>query len=224
MKSAGGDVMPLSSTDLQYMVREPNTPHPKYKDFLRGWIRADEALYLNWRCRQGMVYFDGSHLCHPIKFGSKIEISSFKAPALQIFVAPQEWSSLLPISCSTFCRDHHTSPRLVLLSLAFLLLPSGYPWPYCYWMVLHAKTTRMVWRSPILEAYYAFSKTKCQTQKMLCLLVKYDTFHITLGAILSLPWTWDMGHVENMTVSPPSLWTLVFTCLVHISKPSYLGS
>jgi hypothetical protein len=37
-----------------------------------------------------MVYFDGSHLCHPIKFGSKIEISSFKAPALQIFVAPQE--------------------------------------------------------------------------------------------------------------------------------------
>lgn len=99
-----------------------------------------------------------------------------------------------------------------------------YPWPYCYWMVLHAKTTRMVWRSPILGAYYAFSKTKCQTQKMLCLLVKYDTFHITLGAILSLPWTWDMGHVENMTVSPPSLWTLVFTCLVHISKPSYLGS
>ncbi|KAH9543524.1 hypothetical protein CY35_13G069700 [Sphagnum magellanicum] len=90
MKSAGGDVMPLSSTDLQYMVREPNTPHPKYKDFLRGWIRADEALYLNWRCRQGMVYFDGSHLCHPIKFGSKIEISSFKAPALQIFMVPQE--------------------------------------------------------------------------------------------------------------------------------------
>lgn len=25
------------------------------------------------------------------------------------------------------------------------------------------------------------------------------------GAILSLPWTWDMGHVENMTVSPPKL-------------------
>jgi hypothetical protein len=104
-------------------------------------------------------------------------------------VAPQEWSSLLPISCSTFCRDHHTSPRLVLL-LAFLLLPSGYPWPYCYWMVLHAKTTRMVWRSPILEAYYAFSKTECQTQKMLCLLVKYDTFH-TGGYTLS---PLDMGH------------------------------
>lgn len=84
MKSAGGQIMPLLSTDLQYMAREPNSPHPKHERFMRGFIRSNEALHVHWRCRRGTVYVDGSHMCHPIKFGSNIEIST-KAPPLRIY-------------------------------------------------------------------------------------------------------------------------------------------
>lgn len=84
MKSAGGTVMPILSTKLQYMVREPNSPHPKHSSFLQGFLENDHVLQVNWRCRKGFVYIDGSHLCYPINFGCKIDVSNH-APPLRIF-------------------------------------------------------------------------------------------------------------------------------------------
>eukprot|EP00249_Psilotum_nudum_P004924 c18427_g1_i1 orf=193-1125(-) len=85
MKSAGGYSMPLSSRDLQYMVREPIMPHPMHKDFMHGRVKADEILQVRWGSRQGHIYFDGSHLFHSLQFGSIIEIST-KAPCLFVFL------------------------------------------------------------------------------------------------------------------------------------------
>ena len=85
MKSAGGLVMPPFSTDLQYMVREPNCPHAKQESLMNGFIKERKMLQIYWRSRQGTVYVDGSHLCHPIKFGSTIELTS-SAPPLKIFM------------------------------------------------------------------------------------------------------------------------------------------
>ncbi|XP_024394023.1 NADH kinase-like isoform X2 [Physcomitrium patens] len=86
MKSAGGTVMPLLSSKLQYMVREPNSPHPKYTSFLKGFVEDDHVLQVDWRSRKGIIYVDGSHLCYPISFGSKIGVSNC-APPLRIFWA-----------------------------------------------------------------------------------------------------------------------------------------
>lgn len=89
MRSAGGYPMALPSPDLQYMVREPIAPHPRFKDYLHGWVRPGEVMNLRWGCRRGMLYFDGSHDVHEIKFSSTIQFSS-SAPALKIFVRPKQ--------------------------------------------------------------------------------------------------------------------------------------
>ena len=84
MKSAGGTVMPLFSTKLQYMAREPNSPHPKYTNFMKGFLENDHALQIDWRSRRGIIYIDGSHQSYPINFGCKINVSN-RAPPLRIF-------------------------------------------------------------------------------------------------------------------------------------------
>ncbi|CAM6099549.1 unnamed protein product [Calypogeia fissa] len=89
MRSAGGYPMDQQSPDLQYMVREPISPHPRLKDYLHGWVRPSEVMSVQWGCRRGMLYFDGSHLVHEINFGSSIQFSS-NAPALKIFVRPNQ--------------------------------------------------------------------------------------------------------------------------------------
>ena len=76
--------MPVSSTKLQFMVREPNNPHPKYTNFMKGFLENDHSLRIDWRSRRGIVYIDGSHQSIPIDFGSKIDISN-RAPPLRIF-------------------------------------------------------------------------------------------------------------------------------------------
>lgn len=77
-------MMPILSTKLQYMVREPNSPHPNYAKFMHGFFGSGHMLQIDWRSRKGVVYIDGSHLCHPIDFGCKIDVSN-DAPSLRIF-------------------------------------------------------------------------------------------------------------------------------------------
>lgn len=84
MKSAGGIVMPLLPTKLQYMLREPSNPHPKDTNFLKGFHENDHSLHIGWRSRRGIVYIDGSHLSYPINFGCKIDVSN-RAPPLRTF-------------------------------------------------------------------------------------------------------------------------------------------
>ncbi|KAL3689866.1 hypothetical protein R1sor_016175 [Riccia sorocarpa] len=84
MASAGGEPMDLLSRDLQFMIREPISPHPRFREYLKGWITPTEVLKVRWCCRQGVIHFDGSHVSQQVKFGSVIEFSS-NAPLLKIF-------------------------------------------------------------------------------------------------------------------------------------------
>eukprot|EP00250_Pteridium_aquilinum_P024684 c29449_g1_i1 orf=145-1089(-) len=85
MHSAGGFIMPRSSTDLQYMVREPITPPSSTQRFMHNFIKADEKLHVTFSGRQGLLYFDGSHIHYQVGFGDVIEFSA-QAPQLQIFL------------------------------------------------------------------------------------------------------------------------------------------
>lgn len=85
MHSAGGYIMPRSSTDLQYMVREPITSPFLNQQFMHKFVKADEILYVKFSGRQGLVYFDGAHVHYGVGFGDVIEFSA-QAPHLQIFL------------------------------------------------------------------------------------------------------------------------------------------
>ncbi|KAI4323069.1 hypothetical protein L6164_022705 [Bauhinia variegata] len=84
MHSAGGFLMPILSQGLQYMVREPISPGV-VSNFMHGLIKHDQMMDATWSFKDGIVYIDGSHVCHTIHFGDRIEISS-RAPILKLFL------------------------------------------------------------------------------------------------------------------------------------------
>ncbi|RLN35234.1 hypothetical protein C2845_PM03G32380 [Panicum miliaceum] len=83
MLSAGGFVMPLSSRELQYMIREPISPTDADKPLLHGLVRQEQHMLVVWYNQEGAVYFDGSHVVHSIQHGDTLEISSY-APTLKV--------------------------------------------------------------------------------------------------------------------------------------------
>ncbi|CAM8951915.1 unnamed protein product [Rhodiola kirilowii] len=85
MHSAGGHVMPISSRDLQYMVREPIAPASAISHLLHGFLRPDRSMKIDWSCKDGLIYVDGSHVVYPIQHGDTIDLSS-KAPVLNVFL------------------------------------------------------------------------------------------------------------------------------------------
>ena len=83
MLSAGGFVMPLSSRELQYMIREPISPTDADKPLLHGLVKQEQHMLVVWYNQEGSVYFDGSHVVHSIQHGDTLEISSY-APTLKV--------------------------------------------------------------------------------------------------------------------------------------------
>ncbi|RRT39887.1 hypothetical protein B296_00045405 [Ensete ventricosum] len=96
--SGGGSRMPISSRDLQYMVREPISPGPAEAPLMHGFVKPDQSIFVEWYSQEGVVYIDGCHVTQSLKFGDKIKISA-KAPVLKLYL-PQD---LLRDSISHLC-------------------------------------------------------------------------------------------------------------------------
>ncbi|XP_048234756.1 NADH kinase [Ricinus communis] len=85
MHSAGGFVMPILSQDLQYMVREPILPQAAISSLMHGMIKSGQSMEAIWFSEKGVIYIDGSHVCHAIQYGDTLKISS-EAPVLKVFL------------------------------------------------------------------------------------------------------------------------------------------
>ena len=92
MHAAGGHVMDVRSTNLQYMVREHLVEDSSddaggQKKKGHSTIRPNESMHLRWNSQHGSVFVDGSHMKHDLELGDEIKIDS-KAPFLKIFDDP----------------------------------------------------------------------------------------------------------------------------------------
>ncbi|KAH7415965.1 hypothetical protein KP509_14G069000 [Ceratopteris richardii] len=85
MRSAGGYTMAPTSTELQYMVREPIITEPSQQSFMHRIIQEDEMLEVRYTGRQGAIYIDGMYVCQNVEFGDAIKFST-NAPKLQMFL------------------------------------------------------------------------------------------------------------------------------------------
>uniref|UniRef100_A0ACD5XR94 Uncharacterized protein n=1 Tax=Avena sativa TaxID=4498 RepID=A0ACD5XR94_AVESA len=85
MLSAGGFMMPISSHELQYMIREPISPTDADKSLLHGLVKQEQHMLVVWYNQEGAVYIDGSHVTHSIQHGDTLEISS-DAPILKVIL------------------------------------------------------------------------------------------------------------------------------------------
>lgn len=80
MKSAGGEVMRLSSELLQWRVREPYEPGQTKFNHKHGFIERGNLLTLQSKMRDGMLHFDGSRDAHAIEMGDLVFFSHSSEP------------------------------------------------------------------------------------------------------------------------------------------------
>ncbi|CAH8318986.1 unnamed protein product [Eruca vesicaria subsp. sativa] len=85
MLSAGGFVMPMLSSDLQFMVREPISPGPTLAQ-MHSSFKAGQTMDVNWYSDHGTIYIDGCQVNYIVQLGDTIEISS-DAPVLNVFLS-----------------------------------------------------------------------------------------------------------------------------------------
>jgi len=68
-RSAGGNVLPLASRRIQYVVREPYRPIGKRIPFTVGLLNEGGSLTLRSKIRDGRVFIDGHRIAHAVTIG-----------------------------------------------------------------------------------------------------------------------------------------------------------
>ena len=71
-RSAGGKILPLTSTDLQLVVREPYTPEGEKLRLVRALVPKGKELFVRSKTREGRLFIDGPHESIEIEMGDRL--------------------------------------------------------------------------------------------------------------------------------------------------------
>jgi NAD+ kinase len=81
-QSAGGQVLPLASQTLQYVVREPYRPHGERLRLTLGLFGEAEALCIKSKMRRACVFLDGDHIAFDVAMGDAITLRRSLEPVV----------------------------------------------------------------------------------------------------------------------------------------------
>jgi len=81
IKSAGGDVLPLTSEKMEYFVREPYTSGGSYR-LLKGTIFPKTVIKIRSLMRGGTIFIDGGSTQYPAPTGSRLTIKGAGRPLM----------------------------------------------------------------------------------------------------------------------------------------------
>lgn len=84
IRSAGGLVLPLSSKNIQFLVREPYPPKTGAYRLLKGIRSKRTPIELISKTYDGRIYLDGPHNMYEFGIGDRLRID-YDAPPLQIY-------------------------------------------------------------------------------------------------------------------------------------------
>ena len=79
-RSAGGKLLPIESTDLQYVVREPYEINGTRYSLKKGLVQSGHSLKLQSHMRAGRLYLDGPHIVHVVEMAARIEFRRSPEP------------------------------------------------------------------------------------------------------------------------------------------------
>jgi NAD+ kinase len=79
-RSAGGDILPTDSTDLQFVVREPYAPLGEEITLPRGLVHVGETLVLHNKMRQAKLFIDGEHTVVDVGLGDVVRLKVSDEP------------------------------------------------------------------------------------------------------------------------------------------------
>jgi len=82
-RSGGGKILPLSSRDLQLVVREPYTPEGEKLKLTRALIADGQELFVRSKIREGRLFVDGPHELVDVGMGDRLV---FKRSAEPLYV------------------------------------------------------------------------------------------------------------------------------------------
>jgi NAD+ kinase len=71
-RSAGGKILPLGSSDLQLVVREPYTPEGEKLKLVRELVAKHAELFVRSKTREGRLFIDGPHESIEIEMGDRL--------------------------------------------------------------------------------------------------------------------------------------------------------
>jgi NAD+ kinase len=71
-RSAGGRVLPATSRQIQYVVREPYMPNGTRYKLTKGLVESGDKLVITSKIHGGRLYVDGPHLRRKVALGSEI--------------------------------------------------------------------------------------------------------------------------------------------------------
>lgn len=77
-RSAGGKVLPLASTSLQWVVREPYTPAGGRFRYAKGLVPDGGVLTIRSRMREAKVFLDGHRIVHSVTIGDVLQMRRSK--------------------------------------------------------------------------------------------------------------------------------------------------
>jgi NAD+ kinase len=79
-RSAGGRVLPLASTKLQYVVREPYTPYGERLKLTMGLVDEGGHLLLHSKMMNAKLFLDGEHTVYDVTIGDVIKLRRSDEP------------------------------------------------------------------------------------------------------------------------------------------------
>lgn len=87
-RSAGGKVLPLGSTKVQYVVREPYRIDSHTLRLAQGLVEEDQALEIKSKMRQARVFLDGDHIVHEVTIGNVVTMRRSAEPLTVLGLSP----------------------------------------------------------------------------------------------------------------------------------------
>jgi NAD+ kinase len=87
-RSAGGRVLPLQSSSLQLVVREPYTPKGERFALLRVVTKDDETIVVRSKMRDGALFLDGPAVCEKPRFGDVLTFRRSREPLTLLGIRP----------------------------------------------------------------------------------------------------------------------------------------
>lgn len=72
-RSAGGQLLPIESEELQFVVREPYEADGSEYKLKQGLVKKGQSLKLQSHIRAGRLFLDGPHNAHPVNMAARIE-------------------------------------------------------------------------------------------------------------------------------------------------------
>ena len=95
-RSAGGRVLPLDATDLQYVVREPYRAYGEAPKMTLGLVGEGQTLLLKSRMRQARIFLDGDHLVSDLTIGDVVTMQRSAEPLIVLGLKRPDGTSLPP--------------------------------------------------------------------------------------------------------------------------------